>query len=280
MKPAAVRRLARCALAATLGAAGCTEINTGADHVASLSFDALPSPAVVAGDTLRDSLGVAAPLAAIAFNNGGSVVANAPIQYIALDTGVTITAQAYVIATRRAGSVPIVANAGIIQSRQRTLLVARRPDSLIATDARTDTVDYVLPDSPGVNVSAPLGVKIATGDSAGGVTTTQGWRVIYRVFFRGAEVAPGDTSVVYLVDGSKRTAVDTTDATGLASRALRVRPIGITASATDSVIVLASATYKGVQVRGSPLRFVVLLRPKLQAGTVPAALTVLPRRTR
>ena len=101
-----------------------------------------------------------------------------------------------------------------------------------------------------------------TGDSADGTTVTQGWRVTYEAFFRGTAVAPGDTSAVFLVDGTKRTTVDTTGSDGVASRSLRVRPIGITVSAVDSVIVLASVKYKGADVRGSPLRFVILLQPK------------------
>jgi hypothetical protein len=262
MTAAAARRLWRGSLAAALVTCGCTEINTGADHVASLSFDRFPSPAVVAGDTLRDSLGLAAPLQALAYNTAGDVVAGAPIQYVALDTGLTITDGAYVIATRRGGSVALVANAGVIQSQARPLLVTRRPDAVVATSALADTVNYVLPDNPAVNASPGLTVQVITGDSADGTRVTQGWRVAYQAVFRGAAIAPGDTSVAFLVDGTNRTVLDTTDATGTASRRLRVRPIGITVSAVDSVIVTAAVTYRGVPVRGSPVRFVILLQPK------------------
>ena len=49
-------------------------MNTAADHVAALQFDSLPSPAVVSGDSLRDSVGRAAPLRAIAINGAGTPV--------------------------------------------------------------------------------------------------------------------------------------------------------------------------------------------------------------
>lgn len=261
------RRVARAlrpwALAVAAGSIGCTEVNTGPTHVAALQFDALPSPAVVTGDTLRDSLGLAAPLGAIAFNGLGAAIPNAAIQYIALDTGVTIGSGGILLAQLRSGSVRLLASAGGIQTRPITLLIARRPDSVAFSGPRRDTVDYVLPDNPATNASADLGVRVVTFDTAGGVTSTQGWRVSYQALFRGAAVVPGDTSAVFLVgNGAERTQLDTTGADGTAARRLRVRPIGITQSAVDSVAVLANVTYRGVPVRGSPLRFVILLRPK------------------
>jgi hypothetical protein len=251
------------ALAVAAGVGGCTGVNTSPTHVAALQFDALPSPAVVAGDTLRDSLGLAAPLGAIAFNGSGAPIPDAPIQYIALDTGVTIGPGGFLVAQLRSGSVRLLASAGGIETRPITLLVARRPDSVAFAGASRDTVDYVLPDNPATNVSMELAARVVTFDTAGGVTRTQGWRVSYQAIFRGAPVPPGDTTAVFLLgSGTQRSQVDTTGTDGVASRRLRVRPIGITQSAVDSVAVLASVTYRGVPVRGSPLRFLVLLRPK------------------
>jgi hypothetical protein len=242
--------------------AACTDISGSADHIAALQFDALPSPAVVSGDTLRDSLGFAVPLGALAYNTHGSVIDGAAIQYVTLDTGVTIASGGLLVAHARSGSVRILANAGSLQSSPLTLLVTRRPDSVAVVGASRDTVDYVLPDNASANRSADLGVKVFTSDTAGGVTVTEGWRVSYSATFRGQPVAPGDTSVVFLADGNRRTTVDTTSSAGTAGRQVRVRPIGITASAVDSVIVTARVRYRGADVRGSPLHFVILLRPK------------------
>ncbi len=259
----AARALAAWALTVTAGIAGCTEINTSPAHVASLQFDALPSPAVVAGDTLRDSLGLAASLGALAFDGTGTPIAGAPIQYIALDTGVTIGAGGILTAQIRSGSVRLMASAGGVQTRPITLLIVRRPDTVAFAAASRDTVDYVLPDNPAVNSSIELAARVVTYDTAGGITATQGWRVSFQAIFRGAAVAPGDTSVVFLTsNGTQPSQLDTTGADGTASRRLRVRPIGITAAALDSVTVLATVRYRGAQVRGSPLRFVILLRPK------------------
>jgi len=251
------------AAAATGGLVGCTEINAAAGHIASLEFDTLPAPAVVTGDTLRDSLGRAAPLRAVAFNSAGDVIADPAIQYIALDTGVTIGGNGYVVAQRRSGTVRLVATAGTLQTKTANLLVARRPDSVVVTGKLRDTLNYVLPDNASSNTAGSLSLRVVTRDTAGGITTTQGWLVSYQAFFRGAAIAPGDTTVAYLLgDGPQRTSLDTTGNDGLAARRMRLNPIGITAPATDSVIVIATVRYRGAAVRGSPVRFVIFVRPK------------------
>lgn len=245
-----------------IACAACTDISTSPDHVAALEFDVLPYPAVVAGDTLRDSLGVVTPIQAIAYNGSGGVIDPAPIQYIALDTGVTL-AGGTLVAQRRSGSVRLIAVAGALQSPTRTLLVARRPDSVFASGKVRDTVAYVVPDVATTNVSAALGVKVVTRDTTDGVTTTQGWLVSYAATFRGQALSPGDTSVAYLLgDGTQRSRVDTTGTDGTAARRVRIRPLGITQSAIDSVMVTATVRHRGREVAGSPIRFVVVLRPK------------------
>ncbi len=261
----AARRFAP-VLCAALIAAACTQVSGDAGHVAALQFDRLPYPSIVAGDSLRDSLGAPTPLRAIAMNGSGAEIGDAEIQYISLDTGVTIGAGGFITAQRRSGTVRLIASAGAIQtitSPATTLTVTRRPDSAFVSGAARDTVDYDPLGSTTVNSSADLGVKVITRDTSDGVTVTQGWLVSYQAFFRGAAIAPGDTSAVFLLgDGNQRSGLDTTASTGIASRRIRVRPIGITESETDSVIVLATVGYRGASVRGSPLRFVILLRPK------------------
>ena len=260
MTPGAARIVPIAALVVT---AACTEINASADHIAALTFDAFPAPAVVAGDSLRDTTGVVAPLRAIAFNGSGDTVPAPAIQYIALDTGVTIGANGTLFAARRSGSVRIIASAGNLQSPIRSLIVTRRPDSVAVSGKSRDTVMYVVPDAAATNVSAALGVRVITRDTTGGIAVTQGWTVSYQAFFRGNAIVPGDTTVAYLLgDGVQRSTIDTTGSDGVASRRVRIRPIGITATAVDSVVVIATIRYRGAPVAGGPLRFVVLLRPK------------------
>jgi hypothetical protein len=249
------------AIAAACVIVGCTDINGSADHVASLEFSTLPYPAVVAGDTLRDSLGVATPLRAVAYNGGGATIDDAELEYIALDTGLTITSSGLVIARRRSGSVPIIASSSALQSPRLTLQVARSPDSVAISGKARDTIIYDFNAPTSTPVSGDLGVKVITKDTTGGVTGTQGWIVSYQLAFRNATIAPGDTSVLWLSDGTKRSTLDTTATGGTAARKVRLNLLGFPGG-VDSATVTATVRYKGQQVRGSPLRFVILLRPK------------------
>jgi hypothetical protein len=249
------------ALAAAVAAGGlssCTEINVAADHIAALEFDTLPFPSLVGGDTLRDSLGRAARLHAIAINGAGNVVEDSAIQYIALDTGVSIDANGYLVAQRKNGSVRLVANTSNLQSPIRTLTVARPPAVVIVPGKVVDTVTT---DIAATNTSIALGVKLITADTVDNIGVTQGWLVSYQAFHNGAAIAPGDTSVAYVVDGARQTSLDTTFTDGTASRAIKVRPVAFT-TLLDSVIVMATVRYRGADVRGSPVRFVILVRPK------------------
>jgi hypothetical protein len=65
---------------------------------------------------------------------------------------------------------------------------------------------------------------------------------------------------VLVNDAGKASVVDTTDATGIAGRMIRVHPLLLT-STVDSIVVNATAKYRGVQVNGSPVRLVLLLKP-------------------
>jgi hypothetical protein len=92
-------------------------------------------------------------------------------------------------------------------------------------------------------------------------------------------VAPNDTAVKsYIVsfaivaqsnpqlgelvnDAGNASVVDTTDASGIAGRRIRVRLLFLTSAPVDSIVVNATAKYRGVQVNGSPVRLVLLLKP-------------------
>lgn len=248
-------------LAAVIGAS-CTTVTTNPGQAVSLEFDTTAFPAIVSGDTLRDSLGVVAPLHPLAYNSVGSVIASAPFNFITFDTGLTITRGGIVTAQARNGTVRIVATVNGLQSVQQKLEITRRPDTMFATNKQRDTLHYVLPDVATTNTYTGIGVTLVSGDSAGGVKFPKGWLVSYRVLYHGLVLPRGDTTVATLLnEGGIASVVDTSDANGATARSLRVRPVGLVAN-PDSIIVEATARYKGAQVRGSPLRFVIVTRPK------------------
>lgn len=243
---------------------GCTAITSDVSHVVAIEFDTLAYPSVVAGDTLRDSLGRAAPLHAVGLNSAGAVVSRPSFRYIALDSGVSIDTSGYITAQAPNGSVRIVASVNGFQSIAKTLLISRPPGLVVAVGALRDTVFYALVDNPAVNVSPSLSVKIVTRDTAGGIGFTGGWLVSYQAFFHGVVLSQKDTTVATLWDDQTNpTTLDTTDATsGSAARRLRIRPVGLP-TAAESLLVVATVKYKGVAIPGSPVRWVIVTRPKV-----------------
>ena len=247
-----------CALVVAVATAGiglataCTKIPTDASAVLSLALDSLPAPAVVLGDTLRDSTGRAAPIRATAYNFQGTVISNAPLTFAALDRGVTIDkVTGFAIGdSLRQTPARILISLGSLQAI-RTLDVTLRPDTVRAVNGR-DSLQYSLTDTT-KNFSPALSLKVLHSLVADSVVKS------YVVGF--AVVSPADTLLARLVNdagGPSRT--DTTDAGGIASRRIRLNPARLVAL-TDSIIVNASVKYRGAHIRGSPVRMVLKVKP-------------------
>lgn len=252
--------LAACALVSTVVA--CAELGTGVGDVSYIAFDAIPYPALLVGDTLRDSLGVATPLRASAFDASGKAITGAAFTYFALDTGVVIDANGMLRATTRtSGTVRLVASLNGLQTDDRLVRVTRRPDSLVVTTAQAITFNYAVPDVA-TNLAAEMGVRLITFDSVGATNANVGgWLVRWRTVHGTDTLAASDTSLVVLQNtAGRRTAIDTTGVDGLSSRRLRVFSSRLTAP-VDSFLVLADVRRYGTPVRGSPVRFMVRIAP-------------------
>ncbi len=248
--------------AALVAAVSCAELGTGVGNVSFIAFDGIPWPALLVGDTLRDSLGVASPLRAHAYDAVGREITNAPFRFFTLDTGVVVDSNGTMRATtRRDGTVRVVASLGALQSDDRLVRVTRRPDSTFATGATSLLLEYAIPDV-GTNVGPEMRVSLVSRDTVRVSPGVGGWRVRWRTMHAGDTLAVSDTSWVALqTSGGARRAVDTTAADGSSVRKLRVFSTRIPAP-TDSFIVLADIRLHGVRVPGSPVRFVVRVAPK------------------
>ena len=248
-------------VAAAIGS--CTDVNVSPTTVTALEFDSLPYPAVVTGDTLRDSLGNAAALHAIAFNSASAVIAAPSLTYVALDSGLTISPAGLVTAQLRNGSVRIIASAPGLQTGPMTLIVARRPDTVIVTPLASDTLYYTPLDNASTNVTPALALQVATRDTIGGVAGAQGWLVSYQLFFHGQALAATDTSVAVVWNTSNQASrIDTTASDGTSSRVIRVHSTGLP-TATESLTVVATVKYRGAAVPGSPATYLIQLRPQV-----------------
>lgn len=239
------------AVAATLAAA-CTDVSGNDTTALSIELDVLPSPSVVVGDSMRDTTGAIALPTVHVFNYTGEEIPPDVVRFFSADAGVSIDSITGVIRGDSLRSTParIVAGVGSLQAFQ-TIDVTLRPDNVAAVTGR-DTLQYSLLDST-LNVSSQLTVKVSHGtppaDSA-----VRSYVVSFSV------VSGGDPRLAELLNGTRVSAVDTTDANGVAGRAVRVRPVHLTA-AIDSVIVDATVKYRGTHVSGSPVRLVVEVKP-------------------
>jgi len=236
-------------------ALACTDISGNSNSVLSLQFDTLPSPSVVVGDTLRDTTGAVIFPVVHAFNYKGGEIAAAKIYFQSLDSGVTVDSATGVIVGDSVTSSPvrIVATVGNLQAIQR-ISVTLRPDTIVPVNA-LDTIKFSLFDST-KNSSDPLSVKLLHG-----LTTTDSVVPNYIVSF--AIVSQSKPNLADLVNESgKLSRVDTTDGTGIAGRRILVHSVNLgSATDVDSVIVQATARYRGQPVAGSPVRLVVVLQP-------------------
>jgi hypothetical protein len=254
------RRSASVRLLVFLGAIGfaafaCSDVSGGSTSVLSLQFDSLPFPAVVVGDTLRDTTGAVVRPVVHAFNFKGAEIIPAPVYYLSPDSGVTVDSATGIVVGDSLRSTParIVATVGTLQAIQKVSLTLS-PDLAQAVNGR-DTLKYSLFDST-LNLSHSLTVKlthgIAPNDSA-----VNSWLVSFAI------VSQHDPQLGQLVTASgKPSLVATTDASGVAGIAIRLHPVFLgTTTALDSIVVNATAKYRGAQVNGSPVRLVLILKP-------------------
>ncbi len=231
----------------------CTDIPTADNAVLSIEFDSLPSPSVVLGDTIRDSTGKAVPITATVFNFKGAVISGAPVRFHALDRGIRMDSVTGFAIGDSVRDIPvrIAVSVGSLQAI-RTLDVVLRPDTVVAVNGR-DSLSYALLDST-KNVSPALSVRVQHS-----LTSADSVVKSYLVTF--TVISPADTLLARLVnEGGKSSRIDTTDVAGLASRQIRLSPARLTAL-TDSVIVSATVKYHGANVRGSPVRLVLKVKP-------------------
>ena len=237
-----------------IAAAACTDVSGSSTSVLSIEFDTLQSPSVVVGDTLRDSTGAVIFPTVRAFNFKGAEITPVPVRFDSPDSGVVVDSITGSIFGDSLRSTParIVATVGGLQAIQRVDLTLR-PDSIAGVHA-LDTLSYALLDTT-VNVSKPLTVKLSHG-----ITPNDSAVKSYVVSF--AIISQSNPQLGELVnDAGKPSVVDTTGTDGVAGRAIRLHPVFLTSN-VDSIIVTATTKYRGAQVMGSPVRLVVVVKPR------------------
>lgn len=242
--------------AAVIAAGACAEINTDPDFAAAIAIDTLPFPSVVANDSLRDSLGVARPLHGSVFNIEGDVLSSIAVTFRTPDSGAVVdSVTGYVVGdTARSTPVRLIAVAGTLQSAPDTLYIVPAPDTVDA-DVTADSLLYSLTDTT-ANFSNLPTLIVGHRVPVSARLPVRSYLVSYQITY------PNDTSFAQLFtrDGTRQSTVDTTDATGTSLRRIRVSPLKLK-SVNDSVVVIATVRYRGVPVPGTPVRFVLQVKP-------------------
>jgi len=259
-------------LGTTAIAVACGDVPTFPQGITFITPIIAPSPSVAYGDTLRDSLGRAAPLRVFAFGRDtADTIRTVTVRYLltTIDSGAgartTIDRDGFLVADSVLRTLRIVAqvtdgtsnSAFRLQTNELSIDVVPRADSI----ARTTSTEIAgtLP------IVAPLSVTI-TGVGPAGRGVVPGIRVRYRIVetfpalpLSGRYYLTDDAGNVLRPDST--VALDTTNASGIASRSfvgLAARDGGANA---DSVLVQAEASsHANVPLRGSRVRFVVKLR--------------------
>ena len=142
----------------------------------------------------------------------------------------------------------------------KIIVVTTRPDSADRVGQPAPTLfTTTLADTGRIganaNRSPALSMTVRHVDAPGVTSAVNGWPVRFELLSP-ANTANDTTKSVYLVDNTGRASVlDTTDGTGTAGRSVRIRAAQFPSSAAvDSVIVRATVTYKGVSLKGAPVR--------------------------
>lgn len=254
------------ALVSGISIVACAEVGTGPDAPAAIELPPYPSPSVVIGDTLRDLNGKVAGIHAIVRNVRGEVIADAPTRYLYADalrdSALAVDSISGVVRAIRVskGVARLAARVGASLQVLREIIVTTRPDSVDRNGQPGLTLfTTTFPDTgrakATANSSPTFNVSVRNIDSTKAPTGVNAWPVRFELVSP-VNATNDTTRSVYLVDESGRPSVlDTTDGTGTAGRKVRIRAQQFpTGAAIDSVIVRAIISYRGVAVKGSPIR--------------------------
>ena len=253
--------LASAWVAGGLAVAGCRDVPAPEGGVYSISTLRLPSPGVVAGDTIRDSLGVAVPLEIVAFGVDNRPLDPQPEQtFVVIDTGARVENRTYLVGETPGTTVRVVGSVAGLQTQPVPVKVTLRPDSLVPADSVLHRVTYTFPADTAASTTLNVAVQYH------GVDTTGVEAVVVRYTVDRAPAGAGTSPTLLLLSGSVVSDRDTTDASGKASLLARLRIGALTSFVSDTVVVTARASHRGASI--GAVEFTIVYRN----STPPAAL--------
>ena len=228
---------------------------------ASISVLQLPSGYVVRGDVMRDSAGAAAKLGVLAFDGDGKPIEDVQAQFFILDSNPAAHFDASgTLVGDRLGSIRVIGQIGNLQTPLANIPVTLAPLTIAPVPVKDTLIAPLGPDSArSVGPKTISAIVHAVGD-----TGVQGVFVHFAITRTLA--SSSEAPAVYIGDVGKPSTTDTTDGSGNATRTLYVlsRRLAdqalVAGTKLDTVIVQASATYKGAPLSGSPVQIIVPVR--------------------
>ena len=256
-------------IAATGIGTACAEVGLGPNEAAAIELDPFPSPSVVIGDTLRNIDGVVTPVRARVFNVRGDLIADATPRYLYadfnIDSALAIDSSTGRVSAKKlvSGDKRIAARIGGSLQVLRSIRIVTRPDSVDGTSLTT-ILGTSLPDTgqQGRERNSTRALTVTVRHLEAGVSTpARSWPVRFQLLSP-ANPTNDTMAAVYLIDDQGRAStLDTTDDNGGAGRRVRVRALQFPeGTGVDSVIVRATVTYKGLPLKGSPVRLAAPVR--------------------
>jgi hypothetical protein len=229
---------------------------------ASISTIQLPAKFVVRGDTMRDSAGTPAPPVVNQFNSKGQLIGGNAPQFFILDSAPAahFDPTTGVLVGDHLGTVNFIGQIRGLQTPPVPVAVTVQPTVIDQGTGAKDTIKAPLTqDTTVAPGSSPLPILVR----GAGDTAVQGV-VVHYVITR-TLASNNAKPAVYITSGpgGPLTTTDTTTINGSATldllnvRASFLADVAIaTGQKVDSVIVQATASYKGTPLAGSPVTFV------------------------
>ncbi len=241
----------------------CRAIPAPDNGVLSVSEVQLPSPAVVVGDTMRDSTGAVAPLRMYAFGVGGAAdtIANVTPQFLVMDPGAHLTPDGYVVGDSvRSTPVRVIGSVGNLQTSAANVYVVPLPDSIGPVGSQTTPVDTFSLAKPTTYYSPAVTAQVLSADTppAPVQQVIVQWAIVYQPAVPDSGGPPG----TIVSSNNQPATADTTNSSGDVSVRVHLNPIALNPlAALDSFVVEARMSYRGVSLRGSPVQFVIPIFP-------------------